>query len=56
MKITISYNADDALLADAIDQTLKRLIPKARRKESPPQSGFYHIIYSTARKEKQKHE
>lgn len=56
MKIKISYRAKDAFLADAIDQNIRRLIPKARRMEPEPQSEYYHIIYTTAKKEKKKHE
>lgn len=50
MKIVITYTAEDAFLADAIDQTIRRLLPKARRGEPPETSGYYHIIYRTTKK------
>lgn len=47
MKVTISYTEPETFVAEAIDLAVRRLLPKARRKETPVQNGFYHTIFTT---------
>lgn len=47
MKVTISYTEPEIYIAEAIDLSIRRLLPRARRKETPVQNGFYHTIFTT---------
>ena len=49
MKVTISFTEDEALLATAIDQTVARLIPKAKHSEEKTDDGGFlrRIVFLT---------